>query len=150
MDKINIQNISNFDLESNSYKETDLKLLIPILEDYSFNPQTDFIEAKIYDENKKLIYSDGDYSDGGIYRNYSIIENDINLNVEDFINELEYNNGVYFVIYNFYRKICSNNNYNISEYFISEIDSSRTELRLTSINELDENTIESINDFMIY
>lgn len=150
MDKINIQNISNFDLESNSYKETDLKLLIPILEDYSFNPQTDFIEAKIYDESKKLIYSDGDYSDGGIYRNYSIIENDINLNVEDFINELEYNNGVYFVIYNFYRKICSNNNYNISEYFISEIDSSRTELRLTSINELDENTIESINDFMVY
>ena len=61
MDKINIQNISNFDLESNSYKETDLKLLIPILEDYSFNPQTDFIEAKIYDENKKLIYSDGNY-----------------------------------------------------------------------------------------
>lgn len=150
MSNIKIENINVFDLEVPSYDEKELQLFTPITEDFDFNPNTDFIEAKIYDESKNFIYSSGDFADGGIYREYSVIKNDIQLNPEEFISNMGYNNGTYFIIYNFYRKICSDNNYNLKEFFISDIDSTRTELKIKLIGEKNDDIINSINNFIEY
>lgn len=150
MSNIKIENINVFELEIPSYDEKELNLLINAEEDFLFNPKTDFIEAKIYDESKNLIYSDGDSSDGGIYRNFSILNNDIELNVEKFIEPFNYQTGTYFVLYNFYRKICSDNNFNLPEYFITEVDSSRTEVSLVLKEGSNDGVLDSIKEFIEY
>lgn len=148
MSIIKINQIDAFNLEVKQYNEDEANLLTSSIKNFQYNPATDFIEAKIYDSSKNLIYSDGEYSDDGIYSYFSISEDSIKLNVENFISNLGYGPGDYYIIYNFYRKLCSNNNMNRFEYYLSEIDSTRTELKIRLIGNNEGDFKQSILDFI--
>lgn len=148
MSNIKINKIDAFNLEIPSYDDKELNLMSSSQIDFTFDSSTDFIEAKIYDESKNLIYSDGEFSDYGIYSYFTINENNIKLNVEDFIKGVGYENGSYYLLYNFYRKLCSDNNRNMFEYYIAEVDNTRTELRVKLIGENAINIKRSVEAFI--
>lgn len=148
MSNIKINKIDAFNLEVQPYNESEVTLLVPSLTNFQFETSTDFIEAKIYDSSKNLIYSDGEFSDDGIYSYFSISDNNVQLNIENFVDSLGYGPGDYYIVYNFYRKICSNNNMNRFEYYVAEVDNTRTEIKVRLINNDSEDIKESVSNFI--
>lgn len=122
-----ITNISSLDpvtLELQDYSSTDDSLISSFtLNDISFTSDNN-IEYHIYDFNKNLISSDINY------KRYSLIDNNLNLDIQKDLTYYGFEEGQYKVIYNFLkpRFNSSKDNY----YYITEISSDRTELRLSS------------------
>lgn len=122
-----ITNISSLDpvtLELQDYSSTDDSLISSFtLNDLSFT-SNNIIEYHIYDFNKNLISSDINY------KRYSLIDNNLNLDIQKDLTYYGFEEGQYKVIYNFLkpRFNSSKDNY----YYITEISSDRTELRLSS------------------
>jgi len=100
----------------------------------SFTPQKDKVELWIYDFNKNLISGDTDFKDYSLVQSPS--ENDENDNeilelspIEDLTN-LGFDTGQLYTVYNFIRYQLSSSVDNL--YYLSEISSDRTEIRLKS------------------
>ena len=109
----------------------------------SFTPDLNNIEFYIYDSNKNLLKSEYEFTDYFIAENpnpnpkinlktgkVSVQSSTINLTPEDDIFSRGYTNGNLYAVYNFV-------NYELgstpaSEYYISEISSDRTEIRIKS------------------
>jgi hypothetical protein len=119
---------------SSRYDGNVLNLLPEEIVQNSFGDPRDFIEYYVYDLNDNLLYSNTRYN------NYSISENGILLSqtntVEDLsidiikdLNDAGFGIGQYRVVYNFFRKHITTDNDN-TNFFIKEISSDRTELRL--------------------
>ena len=111
----------------------------------TFNPETDYIEYYIYGLNNSLLYPS--LEDGTIpYSLYSLLDNDVYIDPSLDLQTIGFDQGGYNTLYNFY-----SNRLNSSlstQYFISEISSDRTEIRLDS-NDIDDTAIiSSVNDFI--
>jgi len=147
--------ISNLDpntLSSVKYSDNDLSVINQQNVDTIFDPDTDYIEFFIYDFNKKLLYSTLDY------RNYSIqtqidsangiAYNTINVDPSADSELFGIDRGKFYTKYNFFRKRLASNPNDV--YYISEISSDRTEIRLNSsvIQAID--IINSTNEFINY
>ena len=147
--------ISNLDpntLSSVKYSDNDLSVINQQNVDTIFDPDTDYIEFFIYDFNKKLLYSTLDY------RNYSIqtqidsangiAYNTINVDPSADSELFGIDRGKFYTKYNFFRKRLASNSNDV--YYISEISSDRTEIRLNSsvIQAID--IINSTNEFINY
>jgi len=147
--------ISNLDpntLSSVKYNDNDLSVINQQNVDTIFDPDTDYIEFFIYDFNKKLLYSTLDY------RNYSIqtqidsangiAYNTINVDPSADSELFGIDRGKFYTKYNFFRKRLASNPNDV--YYVSEISSDRTEIRLNSsvIQAID--IINSTNEFINY
>jgi hypothetical protein len=124
----NTQQVSRFNSE-------DTNLLTPGNLSESFGVEGDYIELFLYDNNNNIL--DINYN----YRNFKLPANSfLNTNstlpvieidpVKD-VQDFEYNNGIFFTQYNFFRRKFSENQEDI---FISEISSDRTEIRINSVD----------------
>ena len=112
----------------------------------TFNPGSDYVEYYIYGLNNSLLYPS--LEDGTVpYSLYSLLDNELSIDPSSDLQAYGFEQGSYNVLYNFYsNKLASSFN---TQYFISEISSDRTELRLDSNDIEDANIISSVTDFII-
>ena len=130
--------------EYQTYDNSDEKLIAKSNLDTAFTASTDYIEYYIYDQNQTLIYPSTTIP----LTQYNIKEGDVLLNPELNLKSNEFDIGTYNILYNFYRKRLSSTP--VEKYFISEISSDRTEVRLDSNEIANELIISSSNSFIQY
>ena len=117
--------------EFQQYTEQDNILISSSRLDTSFNPNTDYIEYYAYDESQKLLYPiSGSGERVAIVTDFNVINGDTILYPSRNLEDIGYDYGSFFSTYNFYRKLLSSDVDN--NYYISEISSDRTEVRLKS------------------
>jgi hypothetical protein len=119
---INIQPINPLTFELQEYSSEDTSLITNLESQTSFNPQTDKVEYFIYDLNNQLLYEDLNFS------GYKLIDNILTLYPGENLLFQDFNEGQYNTVYNFVSpKLASSPD---TPYFISEISSDGTEVRL--------------------
>ena len=123
---ITINQLDPNTFEYQTYSDNDTELIVQSQLDTSFNPDTDYIEYYAYDQNQNLIYPGSTIP----LLDYDIREGDVLLNPEKDLTDTGFDIGTYNILYNFYRKRLASD---ISlKYFITDISSDRTEIRLDS------------------
>jgi hypothetical protein len=128
--------------EFQTYEDSDERLIIQTNLDTAFTASVDYIEYYIYNPNNVLVYP----STTVPLEQYNIKEGDVLLDPELNLETRGFDIGTYQISYNFYRKQLSSN---VTEkYFISEISSDRTEIRLDSNVIVNELIISSSNSFI--
>ena len=120
---VNITPINPFTFELQEYSNSDSSLITSFNIDTTFNPQTDYLEYFVYDLNNNILVQNVSG-----YPGYKLINNNVVLNPEVDLKAFGYTEGQYNTLYNFLSPKLSSNNFN--PYFISEISSDRTEVRL--------------------
>jgi len=111
----------------------------------TFNPETDYIEYFVYGLNNSLLFPPAD--EGIIpYTLYSLLDNDIYIDPSKDLQTFGFDQGGYNVLYNFYSNRLASSF--TKKYFISEISSDRTEIRLDSNDIEDASIISSVNQFI--
>ena len=146
MAEVTVNKISTTIVEN--YSEADLNL-IPSFDVISqFNPETDIVEFSIYNEQNLLQYINPNYTDYTVTLDYNTQENavsSVNVNPEKDLLKEGYDQGNYTVIYNFLRNQVSSSQ--STPYYIKEISSDRTEIRVAN-NNIDNPELEVlINNF---
>ena len=145
MAEITINQLNPVTLEYQTYSPTDEQLINVSLIDTSFSSSTDYIEYSVYNQNNDSIYP---ISGTAILSNYTIKKGDILLDPISNLQTIGRDIGTYNILYNFYRKLLSSSD--SENYYISEISSDRTEIRLDS-NQIDNgDIIISTNEFINY
>ena len=125
MDKqIYIQDVPSIELGGQTYTVSDNSLIASFNTDITFNSETDYIEYFIYNANKDLIDSIQSL------RNFAIYGEDLSINPEQDLESRTYLEGKYYTVYNFLRPLLSSSI--LEPYYVSEISTDRTELRLSS------------------
>ena len=132
IDNIIINQVDPTTFEYQQYTEQDNILISSSRLDTTFSSSIDYIEYYVYGEDKNLIFpTEGVYNN----KNYKVVNGDVIIYPSKDLENLGYDQGSFFSTYNFYRKrLGSDININ---YYIDQISSDRTEIRLKS------NTIES-------
>ena len=140
--KIIINPVDSQTFELQEYSVSQSALIQTDIVDTAFTSSTDYIECFIYDGNKNLVTSAVPFTD------YSIIEGDVILKPADNLERLGLDDGEYFINYSFYRRRLASTPNNV--YYIKEISSDRTEIRLdtTSPNLDNELIISSSLEFI--
>ena len=129
------------------YSTSDSSLIASFELDTKFSSSIDYIEYSVFDANQIMIYP-SDTSTSAISTTYSVTQGNINLMPAEELNNLGLFEGTYYVNYEFYRNRCGSNQNN--RYFIKEINSDRTEIRLASNDILSAPLISSVNEFIQY
>ena len=132
---------NNFSFET--YQPSDEELLSISLSKVDFDPTQDYIEYYIYDLNGNIVYPNSTTA----YQDYTLVDNKVTIDPEQDVVNAGFDEGTVNTLYNFYiQRLASNP---LSFYYIKEISSDRTELRLaTSIDP--EVVIASTNAFIEY
>ena len=127
-------NIFNIDPERftlEDYSSSDLTLIPQFPTITTFNPSTDYIEFYIYNLNGSILYPQVDIEAFELpFTGYRIQDNNLILYPDKDLEYYGYTRGSYNVLYNFISNRCGSSKE--QKYFISEISSNRTELRLAS------------------
>ena len=136
MDKqIYIQDVPSIELGGQTYTVSDNSLIASFNADITFNSESDYIEYFIYNANKDLIDSVEHL------RTFAIYGEDLSINPEQDLESRAYLEGKYYTVYNFLRPLLSSS---IAEpYYISNISTDRTELRLASTSILGGDIVDS-------
>ena len=138
---LNILDANTFDYQV--YDTSDEQLITSNNLDTSFTASTDYIEYYVYDQNNSIIFP----STTVPLLDYDVRDGDILLTPIENLENLGYDLGTYRINYTFYRKRLSSSP--SETYFISEISSDRTEIRLDS-NIIEDNLIvSSSNEFIL-
>lgn len=137
---INIQPLNPNTFEFQEYSSNDTSLINSNTFETAFDPQKDHIEYFIYDLNNNILFS----NEIG-YPNYSIIDNQLSLEPVDNLKSQGYGEGEYNVLYNFFSNKLGSSALN--KYYIDEISSDRTEIRLNTTSIPNEEVISTTNDF---
>ena len=134
---------TTFELEE--YSVADENLISSVEIGTLFNPSTDYIEYFIYNPNNGgLVFPPSEVSPN--YTDYTLEDNILSINPESDLNSRGYLEGNYNTFYNFLStKLASNFN---QRYYISEISSDRTEIRLDSNIISAENIISSSLEYI--
>jgi hypothetical protein len=149
-DIINIQpvNPNNFQFQNISTQDTNILTEVPI--EGVFDPYTSTVEFYIYDYNKNILVADYNFT------NWKLDDNGQNLNLNSNTTALVldpkkdvesygYGYGQVYASYNFLQKELSSSPENL--FFINEISSDRTEVRIDNINISNESLEILFNDF---
>ena len=143
---ITIRQVNPITFEFQQYTEQDNILISSSRLDTAFTSSTDYIEYYAYDENKQLIYPTNPNIKAVAVDSYKVINGDTILYPEQDLQNIGYDYSSFFSTYNFYRNLLGSN---IStNYYISEISSDRTEVRLKSNVIADDLIISSSNNFI--
>ncbi len=122
---VNIKNVDPNTLEVQEYQDSDNSLISSFdVSDISFNPEIDSLEYHIFDSNKNIINSDYNF------KKYSIIDNNIVIDKKENLKSYGFEEGQYYTLYNFITPLF--NSTSEKKFYISEISSDRTEIRLSS------------------
>ena len=143
---ITIQQVNPVTFEFQQYTEQDNILISSSRLDTAFTSSTDYIEYYAYDENKTLIYPSAPNIKAVSVNSYSVINGDTILYPNQDLENIGYDYGSFYSTYNFYRYLLDSNI--TVNYYISEISSDRTEVRLKSNTIADSRIISSSNDFI--
>jgi len=138
---INIQplNPDNFDYQD--YSPQDVTLIQETITYPEFNSSTDYIEYFVYDLNNNILL---DIVDG--YSNYSIIGSNLSIDPIDDLKSVGYEQGKFNVLYNILTPKCASSPSSV--YYIQEISSDRTEIRLNSTQILAGRIDSLVSDFI--
>ena len=145
-ENIIINQVDPKSFEFQHYTEQDNILISSSRLDTAFTSSTDYIEYYAYDENKNLIYPTSPNIQAVSVNSYSVINGDVCLYPSKDLENIGYDYGSYYSTYNFYRKLLNSDISN--NYYISEISSDRTEVRLKSNTISDDLIISSSNEFI--
>jgi len=134
MEITNISNIDSTQYLNQDYTPKDESLLNSLLLNKDFGLPEDKIEVHVISPNGEIIDSTYDF------RNYKIVDttdnsslyHTIELDPKSDLESFGYFRGQYDISYNFYREIFSSSLAN--QFFISEISSDRTEIKISSNN----------------
>ena len=141
---ITIQSLDPISFEYQTYSNADSQLIVQSQLDTVFSDDTDYIEYYVYDQNKTLIFP----SQTTPLLYYNVRNGDVELKPDENLEVYGFDLGTYNILYTFYRKRLASN---ISEkYFISNISSDRTEIRLDSNIISNDLIISSSNSFIQY
>ena len=121
---INITQVNPTDFTYQEYSSQDEALISSFSVSSSFDQNVDNIELFLLDFNQNLLFSDYQYI------NYSLLNSELFINPEQDVNQLVSEDGLYYLVYNFLSNKL--NSSVTSQYYIREISSDRTELRLDS------------------
>ena len=143
-----LQQINSNLLDPRQYSSKDSKVIGEYPITSKFNSNTDTVEFYIYDINKQLVSYTPEFTD------YKIIDpsinqeglSTINLDVEESISKRGFNIGTYQVVFNFFKNQLNSSFRN--NFFIKEISSNRTELRISSNLLTNEELEEQVNQFI--
>jgi hypothetical protein len=139
---IQIIPVDSVTFELQSYSTEDTNVISTLEVDTEFSQSSDYIEYYIYDENQNLIYP----STTEQLFTFTVKEGNVLLSPDQDLSRLGFDNGSYYITYDFYRKRLASS---ISEnYFISEISSDRTEIKLISNTISGSDILTSTTDFI--
>jgi hypothetical protein len=138
---INIQNLDPNTFEFQEYSVDDTSLITSNVFETTFDPKSDYIEYFIYDLNNTILYS----NEIG-YPNYTLEDNQLFIDPVSNLQTQGFTEGEYNTLYNFYTPKLGSSSLN--KYYISEISSDRTEIRLDTTSIPNEEVISSTNDFI--
>jgi len=120
---VNITPINPFTFELQEYSTSDNSLINSFNIDTTFNAQTDYLEYFIYDLNGNILIQNVSG-----YPGYKLIDNNVVLYPEIDLKAYGFTEGQYNTLYNFLSPKLASNNFNT--YYLSQISSDRTEVRL--------------------
>ena len=144
-EEITILPIDPTTFEIQNYNISDTELIAKSELDTVFSSSTDYIEYYIYDENQTLLYPSNITIP---LTSFDVIQGDVLLNPQSDLENLGFDIGKYSITYDFYRRKLGSN---INEtFFIKEISSDRTEIRLDSNIISNQTIISSSNEFIRY
>jgi len=136
---VNIQNINPTTFEIQTYSPEDSALINSTTIGSIFNSSTDIVEYFIYDLNSNILFENVSG-----YPSYYINNNIITLTPEENLKDAGFTEGNYNTLYNFLTPRLGSNSLN--RYFISEISSDRTEIRLDTTAIPNEVVVSSTNE----
>jgi hypothetical protein len=140
---VNIQQLNPTTFELQEYSVQDISL-IPITDTFdTFDPTVDHIEYFIFDLNGNTLYSNvvG-------YPNFSLINNNVVIDPENDLKSQGYTEGNYNTLYNFLKNRVSSSP--TFKYYIQQISTDRTEVRLNTTSISNANVIAGATDFINY
>ena len=144
-EEITILPIDPTTFELQNYNDSDIELIAKSELDTVFLSSTDYIEYYVYDENQTLLYPQGTTVP---LTSFNVKQGDVLLNPQSDLENLGFDIGKYSITYDFYRKrLGSDINEN---YYIKEISSDRTEIRLDSNIISNSLIVSSSNEFIKY
>ena len=138
---INIQNLDPNTFEFQEYSVEDTSLITSNVFETSFNPKSDYIEYIIYDLNNNILFS----NEIG-YPNYTLEDNQLFIDPVTNLTSTGFTEGEYNTLYNFYTPKLGSSFLN--KYYIDEISSDRTEIRLNTTSIPNEEVISTTNEFI--
>ena len=141
----NIISLDPNNFSSEIYSPSDESLITSNIETNQFDPNTDYVEFLVFDLNGNKISPSGN---DATFLDYSLLDNQIFIDPDADLERIGIDTGIVNILYNFYKKRLSSSPQ--STYFISEISSNRTEIRLDS-NIIDrEDIISSTEEFISF
>ena len=143
-DNVTISSLDPNTFEYQTYSNADSELIVQSQLDTVFSKDTDYIEYYAFDQSQNLIYPGATIP----LLDYDVRDGDILLDPQKDLIDTGYDLGTYTILYNFYRKRLSSDI--AQKYFISDISSDRTEVRLDSNIISNELIISSSNSFVQY
>jgi len=139
---INIIPINPTTFEYQEYSVEDTSLINSNIIDTKFDPNTDYLEYFIYNLNNELLYANN-----LSFNNYRLIDNQLVLTPEKDLILNSFIEGQYNTLYN----ILSNklgSSY-LNTFYIQEISSDRTELRLNTTSIPNDELVQKTNEFAL-
>jgi hypothetical protein len=139
---VNIININSNIFQYQDYSESvDSLITNSVLQDVEFDPSIDYIEYYVFDLNQNILFSNV-----AGYPNYRLIDNIVTIDPQNDLELRGYTEGSYYTLYNFLkRKLSSNVS---STFYIQEISTDRTELRLNTTKISNTDVVDLTNQFI--
>jgi hypothetical protein len=123
---VNIQPVNPITFEYQTYSPQDESLISSFEVTNNFNVSSSYIEYFIYDLNNTILYSNEIGYSGYSFQGANVLTIDPQIDLET----QGYTEGQYYTVYNFLNPLLSSNALN--RYYIDQISSDRTEIRLNT------------------
>jgi len=133
-EEVSISSVSASSLETQVYSIQDVELLNEFELNREFGSSQDVVEYHIYSPTNTLLSSSYDFKNYStlVTNPSSSLYNTLYIDPDQDLQNSGYNLGEYNVLYNFYRPVFLSNK--DEKYFIKEISSDRTEIKITTTN----------------
>ena len=145
-DNIDIVSVSPIDFQQETYNAKDESLIPSVVVDTAFTSSTDIIYFEVFDYSRTKIFPPPPIPITS--NNYRVEDGDTILSPEKDLQEVGFNEGTFYISYNFYRQRL--NSSPTRKYFIQEINSDRTELRLNTTGIIPSAVSGSTAEFIDY
>ena len=143
-DKVLILPVDSQTFEVIDYSTEDTSLISSFELDTEFSKSSDYIEYYIFDENQNIIFPESTTE----LLSYSVRDGHVIIDPKQDLQRNDFDEGNYYINYNFYRKHLNSDILN--KYYIEEISSDRTEIRLNSTIISNSDIETSTNEFINY
>ena len=133
-EEISISSVSASSLETQVYSTQDIELLNEFELNREFGSEQDVVEYHIFSATNELLSSSYDFKNYStlVTNPSSSLYNTLYIDPDQDLQNAGFNLGEYNVLYNFYRPLFLSNK--DEKYFIKEISSDRTEIKITTNN----------------